>query len=509
MTDPTPTPADDIDRSLVDLASARLGARVLAVSDEFFAAASNLLQPGEAVWDAERYTEQGKWMDGWESRRRRTPGHDWCVIKLGVPGVIEHVLVDTAHFTGNHPAEISLDVCEEHGLLADDPALASLDGLWQPVLPVSPVAGGSPNPFPLARPVAATHVRLNIHPDGGVARLRVRGRVSVDPWRDLRQPSQLARLDGGARILACSDEYFSAPGNLLLPSRSTGMHDGWETRRRRGPGHDWVVLELGSPGRIERAEIDTSFFRGNAPGSVILEVCDEGVDAARPDDAPWRPLLGDTPLNADELHVFEGELGEHRHARYVRMAIFPDGGVARLRLLGTPDAVADLAAGVARLDALDRDAARTALLDCCHSEAWVDAVLAARPFGDARKLLDVAARSWRALDAEAWQQAFAAHPAIGDAPSGSDTAARWAAGEQAASADASADVRQRLAAGNRAYRERHGFVFLVCATGRAPEHMLAQLEHRLGHDTSREIEIAADEQRRITALRLLKLLGDP
>jgi allantoicase len=267
-------------------------------------------------------------------------------------------------------------------------------------------------------------------------------------------------------------------------------------------------LELGTPATVERVEIDTSFFRGNAPGSVTVEVCDELAAGGDHTAAKWASLLPDTPLQADALHVFADELSETRHARFVRMSIFPDGGVARLRLLGTPDAVAQHADAVARFDALDAAEARAALLDCCHSEAWADALLATRPFGDLRELLSSATQIWRALDKDAWREAFAAHPEIGAAPSGDGTAARWASAEQAGTASADDDVRQRLADGNRAYRARHGFVFLVCATGRSPEHMLALLERRLGHDTDCEIDIAAEEQRRITTLRLLKLLGD-
>src|SRR5678809_1306106 len=128
---------------LLDLASARLGGEVVAANDEFFAGKENLLTPGPAVFIPDKYTDRGKWMDGWESRRRRTPGHDWCIVKLGLPGIIHSFVVDTAFFKGNYPSHASIDGC---GLPPGaDPTRESV--AWHPVLERSELAGDAKNTF--------------------------------------------------------------------------------------------------------------------------------------------------------------------------------------------------------------------------------------------------------------------------------------------------------------------------------------------------------------------------
>ncbi len=313
---------------LVDLASQRLGGRAAEANDEFFAPKENLLKPEEAVFEPDRYTERGKWMDGWETRRRRSPGHDWCVVALGAPGRIRRVVVDTRHFRGNHPEACSLDGSIDAG------------GDWTEILPRSPLAGDSRNEFEIDSDTGFARIRLNIYPDGGVARLRVLGEPRPD-WPALAASAErldlAAALNGGAP-LACSDRFFSEPRNLLLPGPPTHMGDGWETRRRRGPGHDWVVIRLGHPGTIEVVEVDTTYFKGNYPAACSLEGCrmpSSGAPGAIPADAEWLELLGRSELGPDETHRFE--LGADADpVSHVRLNIFPDGGVARLRLWGRP-----------------------------------------------------------------------------------------------------------------------------------------------------------------------------
>ncbi|HEY6224172.1 MAG TPA: allantoicase, partial [Gemmatimonadales bacterium] len=226
---------------LIDLASARVGGRALLASDEFFAPKANLLKPGRAVFLEGKYTSRGKWMDGWETRRRRTPGFDWCIVQLGVPGVVRAVTVDTHHFKGNHPEACSLAAAA----LASVPKPAALKKAaerWPELLARSPLGPDRENEFAVAGDAPVTHVRLHIHPDGGVARLRLWGEARPD-WARLRSRSgaiDLAAVQHGGVPLAASDEFFSEPINLLLPGPSVNMGDGWETRRRRGPGHDWV-----------------------------------------------------------------------------------------------------------------------------------------------------------------------------------------------------------------------------------------------------------------------------
>ncbi|HUP89565.1 MAG TPA: allantoicase [Longimicrobiales bacterium] len=315
---------------LVDLASERLGGGVIATNDEFFAPKENLVKDGPAVWIEGKYTERGKWMDGWETRRRRTPGYDWCIVRLGLPGVIAGVVVDTAFFRGNFPESCSIEACALEGV----PDAAALEKAnWQEILSKSTLQGDSKNPFAIASKERFTHLRLNIFPDGGVARLRVYGTPTPN-WERLiaRGQLDLAAVEHGARVIAASDMFFGHRHNLIMPGRGVNMGDGWETKRRRGPGNDWVVVRLGRAGSIERVTVDTIHFKGNAPGSFVFE-------AVRADDANdtvpangWTEVIPQTQLQPDTSHEFEvNTSGEFTH---VRLSIFPDGGVSRLRVFG-------------------------------------------------------------------------------------------------------------------------------------------------------------------------------
>jgi allantoicase len=331
---------------LVDLAAAGLGGQVLGASDEFFAEASNLLRPERATFIAGKFTDRGKWMDGWESRRRRGAGHDWCVVALGAPGVVVGFDVDTQHFVGNHPPFASID-----GLWAPDAAveaLATHPG-WTELLAQAPLRPDAQNLFGAAPRGVVTHVRLNIFPDGGVARLRVFGRVQPD-WEapaDLDDEARahvplglrdLAAVKAGGRALACSDAFFGPMNNLLLPGRPADMGGGWETRRRRGPGHDWIVVELGGRGLPAVVELDTCHFKGNYPERASVEAID-AVPGVRITELiaadTWRPLVPETKLQADARRFFA--IPSAMAVSHVRLNVFPDGGVARLRIWGRRD----------------------------------------------------------------------------------------------------------------------------------------------------------------------------
>jgi allantoicase len=328
---------------LVDLASERLGSAAVAASDEFFASKDCLVAAHAPIWREGEYTDRGKWMDGWETRRRRDvlPGdptfdqaHDWCIVRLGARGIIRGVDVETTHFKGNFPESCAIETCVMPGAAT----LGELaHAVWHSALERSALRGDSQNLFDIAS-ADATHVRLNIFPDGGVARLRVYGEVVPD-WDALRQMGEidLASVLNGGRVVACTDMFFGSIGNLIMPGQARSMADGWETRRRRVPGHDWAVIRLGAPGTISRVEIDTRHFKGNAPAACSLEACPPSANwdaSVPPVHFEGFEMLPRTRLHADHCHTFD--LASGRVVTHVRLNIFPDGGVSRLRLFGRP-----------------------------------------------------------------------------------------------------------------------------------------------------------------------------
>jgi allantoicase len=324
--------------TLADLASARVGGRAILANDDFFAPRSNLVKADAPIFIPGKFTTRGKWMDGWESRRRRTPGHDWCVIALGMRGVVRGVDLDTSFFTGNFPSHCSIDALDTPRTVG--PAVAAKPGApWTTLLEKSPLSGNSHNYFAIAPAEQAwTHLRLNIFPDGGVARLRVYGEVAMNWEAAARRATaiDLASIRNGGLVLGASDMHFGGRDNMIMPGRAKNMGDGWETRRRRGPGFDWAIVRLGAPGRIERVEIDTNHFKGNYPDSASIEGC--LAPGARIEDlasAAWRELLPQTKLKAHHRHFFGRELRPIGAVSHVRLNIYPDGGVSRLRIYGT------------------------------------------------------------------------------------------------------------------------------------------------------------------------------
>jgi allantoicase len=341
----------------------------VAASDEFFAERENLIKPGPPEFTPATFGHKGQVYDGWETRRKRGPGgalpgsgeHDWAVVRLGAPGVIRAVVVDTAFFRGNYPPSCAVDACRVIGYPA---ALAGPDqdsGYWETanwteIVPRSPLKGDSQHVFPVGESGGTrggdapggtapsggapgggggsgfgaeqrfTHVRLRIYPDGGVARLRVYGEVVPDPALLEGLTFDLAALENGGDITACSDRFYSSPRNVISPGLSRVMGDGWETRRRREAGYEWLSVRLAGQARIELIEIDTSGYLGNAPGAASVTGVDQG-------QSPWGILLESTPLLPDTPHRFR--LPAPVTASHVRLNVFPDGGIARLRVHGS------------------------------------------------------------------------------------------------------------------------------------------------------------------------------
>jgi allantoicase len=493
---------------LPDLASDTIGGAAILCNDEFFAEKENLVKPHAAEWREHAYTDRGKWMDGWETRRfRPTDGvapakdsdvHDWCVVRLGMPGAIKGVVIDTAWFRGNYPDSAAL-----YGTCIDDPLdIKALEtATWTPLLPRSPLQGNHPNTFAVNVPGRFTHVRLDIYPDGGVARLRVHGEVVPD-WSRIAGPVDLAALEHGAVVETCSDMFFGSRNNLIKPGPSRSMADGWETRRRRGAGNDWALVRLAASGTIEQLEIDTSHFKGNAPALAMVEGRTTGADG----EEVWRVLLPKQAMQPHTRHRFDSQLRRIGPVSHLRLSVFPCGGVARLRAWGTRDA--ETPAGLAKLNALSLDDATAALKRCCGSTRWASAVAAARPFEDVSALLRVAERTWWSLSVEDHLEAFAAHPRIGEQKTPATGDAAWSKGEQSKAAAASADTLAQLAEANRAYEAQLGFIFIVCATGRTADTMLADIRTRMANSRQVELRTAAEEQAKITRLRLVKLMGE-
>lgn len=322
---------DDLRRRHVDLVQPRLGSAVVFATDDFFADKARLIAPEDPVFIVGKYDDNGKWMDGWESRRRRVPGHDWCVIRLGVPGEVAGFEIDTAHFTGNYPPGAELEVCRSQAEVPGDDAgwvkvtgrldLKGDDRIWVPIDHAEPV----------------THVRLHIYPDGGVARLRVWGRVLPDWSKVGDAPVDLLATANGGRGIIANNEHYGRVANLTAPGRGVNMGDGWETRRRREPGHDWAVLELGTFGTIEEITVDTAHFKGNYPDRCSIQATrrahgSPGEIAAQAE--AWPVLLPEVKLSADTVHVFKDELAALGPVKFVRLNIYPDGGVSRLRVVG-------------------------------------------------------------------------------------------------------------------------------------------------------------------------------
>ena len=319
----------------VDLANPRLGARALYASDDFFAEVGRMLNPEPAQFVPGKFDNNGKWMDGWETRRKRTTGHDWCFVKLGVKGRIRGFDVDTSHFVGNYPPAVSIEAC-----VSDSDEVEVLKAAaWTEVLPATALGPSSHHVLESVSNAAWTHLRVNIFPDGGIARLRVYGQpVGALEAASADQLVDLVAMENGGRPVSWNDASFgSSVTSLLLPGRGTSMGDGWETRRRREPGNDWCVLELGAPGTIEKIEVDTAFFKGNFPDRCSLQAAfvTGGTDSSATTQSMfWQTLLPEQKLEMDALHTYTTEIAALGPVTHVRFNIFPDGGVSRLRLWG-------------------------------------------------------------------------------------------------------------------------------------------------------------------------------
>ena len=318
----------------INLADPRIGARALAASDEFFAPPARLLSPAAAVFVPGKYDANGKWMDGWETRRKRSAGHDWALIRLGRRGVVRGFDIDTSHFTGNYAPAVSIEATD---CASDDPGvLAAAE--WTRLLPSTTLSADRHHLQEVSCNEAWSHLRITIYPDGGIARLRVYGQpVAVFDTSTPDRLYDLAALENGGRAVAWNDAHYGSVTNLILPGRGADMGDGWETRRRREPGNDWCILQLGAPGSIARVEVDTAHFKGNYPDRFSIQAAyiDGGTDHSIVTQSMFWPfLIGEQKLSADAIQSFSSELAQLGTVSHIRFNIIPDGGVSRLRVWG-------------------------------------------------------------------------------------------------------------------------------------------------------------------------------
>lgn len=316
----------------VNLASPQLGTKVAQASDEFFAPTERLLQDAPAVFIPDKYDDHGKWMDGWETRRRRNGGNDWCLIKMGVAGIVRGVDIDTSHFTGNYPPATSLEA-----LYSETPPTP--EARWRQLVRTTALNPDAHHYIPVSDADPVNWLRLQIFPDGGVARLRVHG-IPTREWSAAERVSviELSALKHGGRVIAYNDAHYGNVSALLSEGRGRNMGDGWETRRRREPGSDWIIIALGAVGTIESIEVDTAFFKGNYPDKCSLQAAriEQGTHQSLITQSMfWEELLAPQKLAADRIHTFGSDLvAKLGPVSHVRFNIFPDGGVSRLRLFG-------------------------------------------------------------------------------------------------------------------------------------------------------------------------------
>ena len=316
---------------LIDLAQPRLGSKVIFRTDDFFASADRIIDPSAPVFKEGLFDKNGKWMDGWESRRKRTPGHDYLIIKLGKPGSISKVNVDTSHFNGNQPSMISIEACNSKSNNIKK-------FKWKSLLGKKKTKANSPHIFKTSSKSVFTHIKLNIFPDGGVARLRLYGNISKEKNDFKNKTINLASLLDGASVIACNNEHFGKAENILAPGKAKNMGDGWETRRRRDKGFDWLILNSIDGEKIDKIEISTHHFKGNFPSHCSLQAAyittKKSSSSIVSGSNKWKTLMNKTMLKANKTHTFRNVLMKNDKINFIKINIFPDGGISRFRIFG-------------------------------------------------------------------------------------------------------------------------------------------------------------------------------
>jgi allantoicase len=321
-----------INGKMMNLAEPRLGSKVIFKTDDFFASANRIINPNPPIFKEGVFDKHGKWMDGWETRRRRRrKGFDYLIIKLGKPGKIFNVDVDTAHFSGNQPTYTSLEACHSN-------KKPNNKSKWITILNKKKLGPNKNHNFKIKNKSIFTHVKLNIYPDGGIARLRIYGEVEMKKVNFGNKIINLSSMLNGASIIGCNNEHFGKAENTLAPGKGKNMGDGWETRRSRGKNFDWLIIKLGRTGTINRIEIDTHHFKGNYPDmcSVQATYVPNKISnySVVKKSNKWKSLLNKVKLKANKKHSFNNKTMQKNKINYIKINIYPDGGISRIRTFG-------------------------------------------------------------------------------------------------------------------------------------------------------------------------------
>tara|TARA_B100000029_G_scaffold206121_1_gene203917 strand:- start:2299 stop:3294 length:996 start_codon:yes stop_codon:yes gene_type:complete len=319
-------------KNYTDLCSPILGSKILSCSDEFFAPARRLLNPSDPVFKDNVFDDHGKWMDGWETRRKRVKGHDYVLIKLGKPGKIKTVNIDTSYFNGNQPEYAQVEGCYSHNTSVSKTK-------WIKLTKKNKIKPNSNNFFNSLSSKTFSHIRLNIYPDGGVARLRLFGNIDLSLQIIKKKTTiDLTSILNGSQIRACSDEHFGNVNNILLPGKSINMGNGWETRRRRGKGFDWAIIKLGHISFIESFEVCTHHFKGNFPESFSIQALynlnNININSLLKKNQKWVTLVSKSKLRANTTLTIKNKQSLIQRFNYIKLNIFPDGGISRFRVFG-------------------------------------------------------------------------------------------------------------------------------------------------------------------------------
>ena len=316
---------------LIDLAQSRLGSKIVFKTNEFFAPAKRIINPWPPVFKEGVFDKHGKWMDGWETKRKRGKGYDYLILKLGRPGRISKIDIDTSYFSGNQPTKVSLQAC------FSKKKLPNKNSKWITILKKKPTKANSHHFFNVKNKSIFTHIKLNIFPDGGVARIRIYG--SMEILKNFTgKVLNLTSVLHGATPIACNNEHFGRAENILAPGMGKNMGDGWETRRSRGKNFDWLIIKCAAAGKINKIQIDTHHFKGNYPDKCSIQAAfiDKKISsrAIVNNSKKWKLLLNKVKLYAHKKHNFKNNLMKSKKINYIKINIFPDGGISRIRVFG-------------------------------------------------------------------------------------------------------------------------------------------------------------------------------